>query len=107
MGPELWIGLVAVFISGGAIGAAGTLLSQWIRRNVAEERLAPTAKDAKEAAILRMEVTELARHVQNLDARLDFQEQLLGGATPTTQAPARLEPGSTPTPSDEAQTEDA
>jgi len=30
MGPEFWVGLAAVFVSGGAVGAAGTLLAQWL-----------------------------------------------------------------------------
>ena len=30
MGPEIWVGIAAVFVSGGAIGSAGTLLAQWL-----------------------------------------------------------------------------
>lgn len=92
MGPEFWVGLAAVFVSGGAIGAAGTLLSQWIIRKLGDE---PAAADgARELAQLRANVAELARQVRNLDARLDFQEQLLGGATPLTQPPPRIPAGS-------------
>ena len=43
-----------------------------------------------ERAVLRSEVAELGRQMRNLDARLDFTEQLLGGALPLAPPPARL-----------------
>ena len=100
MGPEFWVGLVAVFVSGGAIGAAGTLLAQWlVRRLGAGDTAAVRPPSEREVALLRQDVSDLARQLQNLDARLDFQEQLLGGATPATQPPPRLtqaeDPGAT------------
>lgn len=92
MGPEFWIGLAAVFVSGGAIGAAGTLLSQWILRKLGDDAPPSRSLEGRDLALLRGEVSELTRHVRNLDARLDFQEQLLGGATPETRPPPRLPP---------------
>lgn len=93
MAPEFWVGIAAVFVSGGAIGAAGTLLSQWLLRRLSHEPTPPEALDYQNVAMLRQDLADLALHVENLDARLDFQEQLLGGATPTTHPPARLAPG--------------
>lgn len=90
MGPEFWIGLAAVFVSGGAVGAAGTLLSQWIIRKLGGDDPPPAPLGNREVALLRVEVSDLARQMRNLDDRLDFQEKLLGGATPITQPPPRL-----------------
>lgn len=92
MGPEFWVGLAAVFVSGGAVGAAGTLLSQWVLRKLSGPPRAAGRLDDPEVATLRADVADLARQVRNLDDRLDFQEQLLGGASPTTQPPPRLPP---------------
>ena len=94
MGPEFWVGIAAVFVAGGAVGTAGTLLSQWVIRKLgSDDAPRPRALGDRELGLLRMEVSDLARHVENLDARLDFQEQLVGGATPTTQPPPRLGQG--------------
>lgn len=92
MGPELWVGLAAVFVAGGAVGAAGTLLSQWLVRKFGGQPTPPQdALRDREVAALRAEVADMALQLHNLDARLDFQEQLLGGATPLEQPPPRLE----------------
>jgi hypothetical protein len=91
MGPEFWIGLAAVFVSGGAVGAAGTLLSQWLLRKLGTDPPGPgRSLEEREVAALRAEVAEMTLQLQNLDARLDFQEQLLGGATPLGHPPPRL-----------------
>ncbi len=90
MGPEIWIGLAAVFVSGAALGSAGVLLMQWVAGKVGSRPALPHSADDREIEMLRNEVSDLSRQVQNLDARLDFQEQLLSGATPTTPPPARL-----------------
>jgi hypothetical protein len=93
MGPEFWVGLAAVFVSGGAVGAAGTLLAQWIVRKLGTDDLPRSASlEEREVGALRGEMDEMARRLENLDARLDFQEQLLGGATPTGHPPKRLPP---------------
>jgi len=89
MGPEIWVGIAAVFVSGGAIGAAGTLLAQWLVRNLGR----PSARlevARAEREMLRAELAELHRHVRNMDARLDFTERLLDGAISVAPPPARL-----------------
>ncbi len=97
MTAELWVGLVAVFVSGGAIGSAGTLLAQWLVKKVGDPPPPRQALEAAEMEVLRSEVAELGRHMRNLDARLDFTEQLLDGALPLQPPPERLpderEPG--------------
>ena len=90
MTPELWVGLVAVFVSGGAIGSAGTLLAQWLVKKVGDPPSPRQALDAAEMDVLRSEVAELGRHMRNLDARLDFTERLLDGAIPLQPPPGRL-----------------
>jgi len=94
MEPELWVAVAVVFVSGGAIGTAGTLLAQWLVRGLrpgpgeATEELHATRNTARIQGDLRA----LAKKVRNLDERLDFQEQLLGGATPIRPAPPPLPP---------------
>jgi len=90
MGPEVWIGIAAVFVSGGAIGSAGTLLSQWILKKVDAGPVPQRNLDAVERDALRAEVAELHKHLRNMDARLDFTERLLDGALPLSPAPTRL-----------------
>jgi hypothetical protein len=89
MTPELVIGLVAVFVSGGAVGSAGTLLAQWIFKKVDGTPTQGRALDDPEMDVLRSEVAELGRHLRNLDARLDFTERLLDGALPLAPPPGR------------------
>ena len=91
MSPEFWVGLVAVFVSGGAIGSAGTLLAQWLVKKVEGPQLPLQALDAAEVDVLRTEVAEIGRHMRNLDARLDFTERLLDGALPLSPPPSRLD----------------
>jgi hypothetical protein len=95
MSPELVVGLVAVFVSGGAVGSAGTLLAQWILRKVDDPPSSRRALDAVEVDVLRSEVAELGRHMRNLDARLDFTERLLDGALPLSPPPERMQGGGT------------
>lgn len=92
MTPEILFGLAAVFVSGGAIGSAGTLLAQWIFRKVDAQPARGPALGPPDAELLRDEVAELGRHVRNLDARLDFTERLLDGALPLTPPPDPLDP---------------
>ena len=91
MGPELWVGVAAVFVAGGAIGSAGTLLMQWILRKV---DLVPTPNQVTgpEYRVMRKELAKLGRHMRNVDARLDFTEQLLGGSLQLAPPPSRLAP---------------
>ncbi len=90
MGPELWIGVAAVFISGGAIGSAGTLLAQWLLKKVDSPQDPQRDLEAAERDALRGEVADLHRHLRNMDARLDFTERLLDGALPLAPPPPRL-----------------
>lgn len=91
MNPEIWVVVGAVFVCGGAIGASGTLLAQWVLRKVTRPAAPPRLADPADIEMLKVDIAELGRHVRNLDDRLDFTEQLLGGAVPTTRPPPRLE----------------
>lgn len=103
MGPEFWVGLAAVFVCGGAVGTAGTLLSQWVVRHLTGPERSPTTPPFdRDMELLRSEVADLSRMVDNLDARLEFQEQLLGGGLPTTQGPPRLSEQAQDEPADPA-----
>lgn len=81
--------IVVAFVSGGAVGAAGTLLAQWVFKSVGS-RPPPHGLDPAERNVLREEVAELHRHLRNMDARLDFTERLLDGALPLAPPPARM-----------------
>jgi hypothetical protein len=98
------IALLAVFVSGGAVGTAGTLLAQWILRRFVAAPSPQEALGAGEVDTLRAEVADLGRHLRNLDARLDFTERLLDGALPLSPAPPRI-PESGPAPADARQGE--
>ncbi|MDX1646002.1 MAG: hypothetical protein R3304_02565 [Longimicrobiales bacterium] len=87
MGPEVWIAIVAIFISGGAIGALGTLMAQWILRGAAPP---PPGLTRNERDLLRDEVADLHKHIRNMDARLDFTERLLDGGLPLSPPPERM-----------------
>jgi hypothetical protein len=96
MDQEVWVALLAVFVSGGAVGTAGTLLAQWLLKRLDGAPASPRERlDAAEVDVLRTEVAELGRHLRNLDARLDFTERLLDGALPLAPPPTRL-PGAGP-----------
>ncbi|MBT8487409.1 MAG: hypothetical protein HKN72_14745 [Gemmatimonadetes bacterium] len=90
MGPEVVIVIAAAFISGGAIGSAGTLLAQWILKGVGSGTEPPRRAIDPERSILREEVAELHKHLRNMDARLDFTERLLDGAIPIAPPPERM-----------------
>lgn len=96
MSPELWVGLVVVFVSGGAIGSAGILLAQWLVKKVEDPTSPRQALDSAELDVLRLEVADIGRHLRNLDERLDFTERLLDGALPLQPAPGRLDEADDP-----------
>jgi hypothetical protein len=85
MGPEIWVALAAMFVSGGAVGAAGTLLTQWLVRRFDGET--PVRDGNQQVDALRAEVSAMGRYLVDLDARMDFTERLLDGAL--APAPAR------------------
>ena len=91
MSPEIWVAIAAVFVSGGAIGSAGTLLAQWLLKKVDATPAPQRSLEAAERDALRQEVADLHRHLRNMDARLDFTERLLDGALPLAPPPSRLE----------------
>lgn len=96
MGPEIWVGIAAVFVSGGAIGSAGTLLAQWLLKKVDAGPFPQQNLEAAERDALRSEVADLHKHLRNMDARLDFTERLLDGALPLSPPPVRLPPPELP-----------
>ena len=100
MEPEIIVGVLAVFVSGGALGAAGTLLSQWVMKKISgpgAQKLSPA--DRREIALLKAEVADMALQLNSVDERMDFTEQLLGGALSGVRPP---EPLPAPDPSDSA-----
>jgi len=82
--PELILAFIAVFVSGGALGAAGTMLGQWVLKKVQGETPVKTLGSG-DLDLLRGDVAELSRKLQQVDVRLDFTEQLLGGALPLSR----------------------
>jgi hypothetical protein len=93
MEPEIIIGVLAIFVSGGAMGAAGALLGQWVLRRVSPS---PTrqmgSSNPREMELLKAEVADMATRLHSVDTRLDFTEQLLGGALLGSPAPEPLPP---------------
>ena len=86
MEVEFWVALSAVFVSGGAIGAAGTLLAQFLMRKIQggyDQRIPGPSR--VELEMMRREMTEIAFHLGSVEERLDFTEQLLSGSNPMTR----------------------
>lgn len=92
MSPEFWVAAAALFISGSAIGSAGTLFAQWILRRVYGPDEPRRSLEATELRLLRSDVHDISRHVHNLDARMEFTERLLGGSLTPNSPPHRFEP---------------
>ena len=90
MEPEIILGALAIFVSGGAMGAAGMLLCQWVVGRMSppsQERLLGDLRDIK---AMKADVADLAVRLHSVDARLDFTEQMLGGALSGTRPPESL-----------------
>jgi hypothetical protein len=93
MEPEIIIGALALFVSGGAMGAAGMLLSQWVVGRMSPPRRGRFhPMDARDIEELKADVADLAAGLQSVDARLDFTEELLGGALSGARPPESLPP---------------
>jgi hypothetical protein len=93
MQPEIIIVVLAVFIMGGTMGAAGTVLCQWILGKMsapASRRIG--AGDPRELEVLKEELADMAVRLHSVDERLDFTEQLLGGALSGARPPEPLPP---------------
>ena len=93
MDAEIVIVALAAFVSGGTMGAAGMLLSQWVVRKMSPP---PQRRfdnvDARDIEAMKADVADIAVRLHSVDARLDFTEQLLGGALSGAQPPAPLPP---------------
>ena len=96
MEPEIIIGVLAIFVSGGALGAAGTLLGQWVLKRISGPPPRHVSSvDRRELELLKGEVADMAVRLHSVDTRLDFTEQLLGGALLGSSAPEPLPPPET------------
>ena len=109
MEPEIIVGILAIFVSGGAMGAAGTLLGQWVLKKISlATPMRMGASNPRELDVLRAEVADLSTRLHSVDTRLDFTEQLLGGALLGSSAPEPLPPpGPGPAAADGPAEEDA
>ena len=79
------------------MGAAGILLCQWVVGRMSplpQRRL--YAVDPRDFEVIKVDVADLAVRLHSVDARLDFTEQLLGGALSGARPPAPLPPSKTP-----------
>lgn len=68
-------------------------MAQWVVRKLGGEPIGPPVQAGlldREAEVLRTEVADLMRHLHDMDARLRFQEQLVGGSL-SASPPPRLE----------------
>ena len=93
MEAEIVIVVLVAFVSGGTMGAAGMLLSQWVVRKMSpppQRRLDNV--DARDIEAMKADVADMAVRLHSVDARLDFTEQLLGGALSGARPPAPLAP---------------
>lgn len=93
MEPEIIIGALALFVSGGAMGAAGMLLSQWVVGRMSPSRRGQLhSTDARDIEAMKADVADIATRLHSVDARLDFTEELLGGALSGARPPDSLPP---------------
>ncbi len=97
MEVEIIIVVLATFVGGGAMGATGMLLCQWVVRKMSpppQYRLG--LMDARDVEGMKADVADLALRLHSVDARLDFTEQLLGGALSGARPPESLPPPQVP-----------
>ena len=97
MEPEIIIVVLATFVGGGAMGATGMLLCQWVVRKMSpppQQRL--DLMDPRDVEAMKADVADLAVRLHSVDARLDFTEQLLGGALSGARPPESLAPPQAP-----------
>ncbi len=93
MEVEIIMVVLASFVGGGAMGATGMLLCQWVVRKMSpppQYRLG--LMDARDVEGMKADVADLALRLHSVDARLDFTEQLLGGALSGARPPESLSP---------------
>lgn len=91
MEPEIIMVVLATFVGGGAMGATGMLLCQWVVRKMSPppQHRSPLM-DARDVDALKADVADLALRLHSVDARLDFTEDLLGGALSGARPPESL-----------------
>ena len=93
MEPEIIIGALAIFVSGGAMGAAGILLCQWVVARISPpSQRRSQIRGSRDVEAMRADLADLALQLQSVDTRLDFTEQLLGGALSGSRPPESLPP---------------
>ena len=93
MDVEIIIVVLATFVSGGAMGATGMLLCQWVVRKMSpppQHRL--DSMDPRDMEVMKADMADIAVRLHSVDARLDFTEQLLGGALSGARPPESLFP---------------
>ena len=97
MEPEIVLVVLATFVGGGAMGATGMLLSQWVVRKMSPPpQPRGTLMDPRDLESMKADVADLAVRLHSVDARLDFTEQLLGGALSVAHPPESLPPAQAP-----------
>jgi hypothetical protein len=91
MEVEIIVVALASFVGGGALGAGGMLLCQWVVRKMSPPPLAQLGSvDPRDVEVMKADVADLAVRLHSVDARLDFTEQLLGGALSGARPPEAL-----------------
>ncbi len=97
MEPEIILVVLATFVGGGAMGATGMLLCQWVVRKMSPPPQHPSGlMDPRDVEAMKADVADLAVRLHSVDARLDFTEQLLGGALSHARPPESLPPAKAP-----------
>jgi hypothetical protein len=93
MEVEIIVVALASFVGGGAMGASGMLLCQWVVRKMSPPQLNHVrSMDPRDVEVMKADVADLAVRLHSVDARLDFTEQLLGGALSGARPPEALPP---------------
>ena len=97
MEVEIIVVALASFVGGGAMGAGGMLLCQWVVRKMSPPPLIRLGSvDPRDVEVMKADVADLAVRLHSVDARLDFTEQLLGGALSGARPPDTLPPPQLP-----------
>ncbi len=91
MEVEIIVVALASFVGGGAMGAGGMLLCQWVVRKMSPPPLHRLGSmDPRDVEVMKADVADLAVRLHSVDARLDFTEKLLGGALSGARPPEPL-----------------
>ena len=91
MEAEIIVVALSSFVGGGAMGATGMLLCQWVVRKMSpppQQRL--NLMDPRDVEVMKADMADLTVQLHSVDARLDFTEQLLGGALSGARPPESL-----------------